>query len=475
MKKIFGGIFGRAEKNNTEKGATILVDGKDYDVEYVKYCIEQEQTVSALEAYLHTCDDPKEIAMQTLKTANDFYEGDWAGILEVDLELGVWAPVWWYNPRSHDKTLQMVNEFEEAEYMPSWIAAMNHGEPLIVLDVDRLTEVEPKELTMYKRLQVKSVLAAPFAPNPMGFLVIRNPKRYVTRPSMLTVLAYVLHRAMAQQKTMESARMSLSPEAIQGDKDVIINFFGSMEICTSKGVLKEQDFNSPKSSRVATYLMLNRKSTHPPLEIAHALWPEDESEPETIMSYIRGHVYRFRKAFSLISEYQLIESTPSGYRINPNLRIMTDLQQFDMLYDSVQRTIAVAHKVELLKQAVSLYKGAIYENACDEHWIVSLVNNYKLRYIGICNELLATLAEAKDYSCLQQYANIAIHHTPENIKAYYWLIVAMYHLGAVEMARNELGRIQKDLTADEYAALIQYLKQDKGCAKDARLWEDTTG
>ena len=46
---------------------------------YMRYCIELEQALRDLETYLLTCDDPKEIAMQALKTACTFYGGDWAG------------------------------------------------------------------------------------------------------------------------------------------------------------------------------------------------------------------------------------------------------------------------------------------------------------------------------------------------------------------------------------------------------------
>lgn len=301
MANFLSSLFGRAEKQE-EPQQSISELLQQYDEEYIRYCIEQEQTVSALEAYLHTCDDPKEIAMQTLKTACNFYGGNWAGILEVDLEMDVWTPVWWHNPNSGDRTLQLIHEFEAAQFMPSWIQAMSHNEPIILPDVSVVKKTLPKEYEVYQRLQVDSIIATPFAPNPVGFLAIRNPKRYINRPSMMNILAYVLHRAMAQQKTLDSARMSLSPEAIQSDKDIIINFFGSMEVCTSKGVLREQDFKSPKSSRVATYLMLHRRATHPPLEIASALWPDDTSDPEAINSNIRGYIYRFRQAFSLISD-----------------------------------------------------------------------------------------------------------------------------------------------------------------------------
>lgn len=63
---------------------------------YLGYCIELEQALRDLETYLLTCDDPKEIAMQALKTACTFYGGDWAGTLEIDLDFDIWAPVWWY-------------------------------------------------------------------------------------------------------------------------------------------------------------------------------------------------------------------------------------------------------------------------------------------------------------------------------------------------------------------------------------------
>ena len=44
------------------------------------------------------------------------------------------------------------------------------------------------------------------------------------------------------------------------------------------------------------------------------------------------------------------------------------------------------------------------------------------------------------------------------MKAYYWLIFSMYQMGAVEMAKGEMAKAKNDLTGDEYATLVQYLK-----------------
>ena len=50
----------------------------------------------------------------------------------------------------------------------------------------------------------------------------------------------------------------------------------------------------------------------------------------------------------------------------------------------------------------------------------------------------------------------ALKLTPENIKTYYRLICAMFHSGAVELARNEVQRAKSVLTSEEYATLVNY-------------------
>lgn len=288
-------------------------------------------------------------------------------------------------------------------------------------------------------------------------LVISNTRR-------LNKNRYVLHRAMAQRKTIERARMALSPDDISSERDVIINFFGSMEIYTSAGIWKEQDFKSPKCSRVVAYLLLQRKAAHSALGIADALYPEDDIDPETINQNIRSYMYRFRRSLEPIFKHQLIEYTANGYRINPNINIMTDLQKFDRLWEQAQKNIPVSHKAHLLKRAIHLYRGTVFETACDDHWLVGIATEYKLKYIGLVNELLALLAKYDDYNGINTFATQALKLTPENIKAYYWLIYAMYHSGAIELAKNEAQRAKSILTSEEYTTLKKYLLQDETLA-----------
>ncbi len=182
---------------------------------------------------------------------------------------------------------------------------------------------------------------------------------------------------------------------------------------------------------------------------------------EALCSNIRGLIYRIRQEFSKISTHPLIESTPNGYRLNPALNIVTDLQQFDRLWESVQNATATIRKVDLLKQTAGLYCGPVFESASDEHWIINMANRYSLHYTGAINELMAKLADAGDYFDIHQYATRSLEIEPGNIKVRYWLIFAMYRLGSVEMAKSEVERSKELLTAEEYDALIRLLKQGK--------------
>ena len=55
---------------------------------FIQYALDFEQTLRQLEEYLHISDDQEEIINGTLETACEFYQGDWCGFIEVDMDLG---------------------------------------------------------------------------------------------------------------------------------------------------------------------------------------------------------------------------------------------------------------------------------------------------------------------------------------------------------------------------------------------------
>lgn len=446
MLKKIENIFGKKRASEIEKR------------EYIEYAQEFEQVLSTLEAHVHESDESREIIGHALKTACEFYGGDWAGFLEVDFSLSLWTPTVWYNNLTGDQSKTLLHEFESAECFHRWLDAMNGNRAIIIPDVEQVKESDHMEYEFYIKQHCKSLLAVPVKPRPTGFLVIRNPKRYIERSSMLQMLAFVILASINEENLIKGLKLRITPDYIEHDTDVIINLLGDLEIYTANGVLRETDLKSPLICKLLAYMLINKKSVIIPRHLTEALWPDDSVDSD-MNQKLRALVFRLRQAFNLISEYQLIESITTGYCFNPKLHITTDLQQFDKLWDTAQNAASTVIKIEALKEIMRIYKGSVLDAAYDDHWLTLTVNHYQLRYIGVTNELLKSLAEKKDYYNLHKYAIQSLSVESGNPKAYYWLILAMANMGATEIAKSEIAMAKKCLTEEEFAELENAIRE----------------
>ena len=81
-----------------------------YDDEYLLYCVEKDRVETVLERTLHETDDPKEIIDVTLKTVCEFYGGDWAGVMDIDMDTCLWRPVCWFRAGgATDRTRELID------------------------------------------------------------------------------------------------------------------------------------------------------------------------------------------------------------------------------------------------------------------------------------------------------------------------------------------------------------------------------
>ena len=401
---------------------------------------------------------PKDTALRILEAACKFYDADWCGLIQVDLDLRLWTPFWWHNTGVEDKTTILTEEFESADFLDRWVLAIRKNLPMVVPDTTVVKDSHPTEYNLYQRLSIKSVMAVSLEPRPIALLAVRNPKRYLHQTSMLRVLAYVLLASYNEQKMLNRLQMVCIPTTIKNNTDIYISLFGQLQISTSSGTLKESDYNSPRISQLLTYLLISNEKAHSSLEIAQALWPDDSTNPAKNM---RNLIYRLRQTFGLISDAELIVSTASGYQFNPKIHIIADYQQFDEFIRSTSAASSIINRVELLKSAIDLYNGKILSSAEGEHWLIQFATKYHIAYIGAVNELLKQLASLHSYDLLNQYAMRSLTIAPENTKGYYWLIRSLKAQGMDELASNEYRLAKQKLTDNEYLDLLDLLANNQ--------------
>ena len=403
---------------------------------------------------LYSLEAPKDTALLILEAACKFYDADWCGLIQVDLDLRLWTPFWWHNTGVEDKTTILTEEFESADFLDRWVLAIRKNLPMVVPDTTVVKDSHPTEYNLYQRLSIKSVMAVSLEPRPIALFAVRNPKRYLHQTSMLRVLAYVLLASYNEQKMLNRLQMVCIPTTIKNNTDIYISLFGQLQISTSSGTLKESDYNSPRISQLLTYLLISNEKAHSSLEIAQALWPDDSTNPAKNM---RNLIYRLRQTFGLISDAELIVSTASGYQFNPKIHIIADYQQFDEFIRLASAASSIINRVELLKSAIDLYNGKILSSAEGEHWLIQFATKYHIAYIGAVNELLKQLASLHSYDLLNQYAMRSLTIAPENTKGYYWLIRSLKAQGMDELASNEYRLAKQKLTDNEYLDLLDLL------------------
>lgn len=126
-----------------------------------------------------------------LVAATEFYDGDLCGIFDVDLTMKVWTPLLWYNRATDGITPTAFMDLEEGDYLHRLIEAIQLGKPMIVPDMDALKDTHTEEYQIYKRLHARFLIAVSFWKRPTGFLLVRNPKRYMHHTCQLPIMAFL--------------------------------------------------------------------------------------------------------------------------------------------------------------------------------------------------------------------------------------------------------------------------------------------
>lgn len=74
------------------------------DSENIQCALDFENTMNNLETQLYYRHlPPKEVALCVMEAACKFYDADWCGLIQVDLDLGLWKPLWWHNEYERPK------------------------------------------------------------------------------------------------------------------------------------------------------------------------------------------------------------------------------------------------------------------------------------------------------------------------------------------------------------------------------------
>ena len=436
------------QNTNTNECADAEVEEAQHE-----YAVALQKCLIDLANEVYGVTDPKDISQRVLRQACIFYDADWCGMFDVDRMLKLLVPFWWYNRATGGMTKTKLDDSGVYGDFTRWMDALNTNTPIYVDDIEKIKESNPEEYAVYSKQEVRSILAVPYHKREKGFLLLRNPKRHGDKPEMLQIMANILVAEINEQKLLE--RMKAESENMDTSAEIVINLFGGLEIITSKGTLSEAEIKSPLACKLLVLLMMNRHRSMTGRELADALWPDADYTDPT--GKLRTLLYRFRTTFRLLSDKELIVTSANGYRINGELSIRTDYEDFERTCEVSNKAYDRYQKKELLCKAVKLYRGKLFPTGSGEHWLLACNSKYHLQYLAIVEELMTQLHAEKNYSLMHEYAMMAVSVEPDNPTVLFWLIVALRKHGAIDMAKEHLESARIRLLNEEYRELEERL------------------
>ena len=282
LKEIYSRVRsgkGSAEAEPSEKYRSITEE------EYQRFLFEDElyQQIVETEAALHNLEDPLEIAIGVMKAACGLYDADWSGILIVDLHSQLWRPEIWYDVHSGPMKETHFHELELTEEFVTWVQHLSEQTPLVIQDTESIRKDHPKEYEAYQRLGTRSVIGVPFGQHPLGFMVVRNPKRNIEKYQPLQVACFVAMMMLEHKRQLEAERRILLRETPDAPDDgklwIRYNILGPHSLTVNGMTISEQDLQHPNRRAwiLLLYLILHR-TTVDQGTIAAENWPDESAK-----------------------------------------------------------------------------------------------------------------------------------------------------------------------------------------------------
>ena len=287
-------------------------------------CSAFHRGMSVLEASLRNTEDSDAIISGLLKGAAEFYGASRASVVEADWDLGIGVITYeWCKdgvPAQRDM-LQCL----PMEKFPRWRKALRANKPVVISDLQRLEKVYPDEAAFFREYGVTTLLAAPFSKRiNQGFIAVDDPTRYTDDPVFLFIASYAVVVELNEIKQQQSL-LAATKASKYNPEDIHINFFGGMEIISSKGTLTGEDIKADQCYLLLAYLILNHKKNFSVDTLAEIICPYDELDsPYKVVNNI---VYRLRRTLSVIGLDKLVIGKNGTFQINPNFNIHSLIRQ----------------------------------------------------------------------------------------------------------------------------------------------------
>ena len=409
--------------------------------------------LTEVEIALHGVTDSKVIGEMVMKTICDFYQAQYVGIMELDIDMDAWFPGWCIDANG-DSISYMLTQSDYVLRVPTWYEAYKNNDVIVLESIPEMTDLSAEEMEFYKALHAEAFLGCPFYKRSKGFVAVMNPQRHLGQTALLRLLTYVLMMELNEYKMMQSLMARAKGYDIFEENEVRIDVLGEFKIRTITGILTIDDFSTDEIE-VLIWMALNPKKTYNAKNLNEQVWEcqsaEDGQKARRAFSRIRNHPKN-------LTGNPLIERASAGYRFNPALKVISDVQVFDRLVKESKDVSDLIIEKAILENLIFLYKGELQRTVKELQWMALIRHHYEAEYLKVLNRLLKIYLDDNEYVRLHEYANQSLVLAGNNSVAYYWKIMAYRKVGKFENAVRLEEIAEKCLDKEVYEDMHRKLQ-----------------
>lgn len=243
---------------------------------------------------------------------------------------------------------------------------------------------------------------------------------------------------------------------------VHVEMFGGLTVWADDTPILDGATKINKPWQVFCFLVLNRQTPVSAARLISVLWPDESlADPANVL---KNTVYALRREFKAAKSTKespiLFEN--GGYMCNPNIEYVVDVESFER----ISRHAAGAEgdeKLNLLGQAVEMYRGELLPQIESEVWVMPLALYYRQLYNDDVAGLCEGLEDQGRYNELLAAATAANRIDPLEESHYLYMFRALYALEmyrAIIPAYHKTVRIFSEELGTSLCQEIQDIYQD---------------
>lgn len=401
------------------------------EIEAENYLAAFEGEIQEIERDLLGNGNSELIVRELLRRAAAFYQADRAYIIEADWELNIGTNT--FEWCATDVTPQLNNlQSIEMELFPRWKAAFTHKNPIVIEDIESIRKTDRFEYDFLKEQQISNLIAVPLNKKLAGYFGVDNPKRFQKYSSLLQALSYAVAAELTELNLLKAAKLKCHAYPEVSDWEIVLNFFGGLEVITSMGKMSEEDIKSALCCKLIAYLYLNRKRNVAARDISDYLWPDQPVDNPG--ASVKRVVYRCRKTLSCISQSPLITSGSGGYELNRSYTMQSDLSQLELLSKKAKGQKNIKDKMETYYMAISLYKGTFLPNHSYNLWLMPKASYYHLLFLDVVKLCLRDLHSLEMPIEVYRLADYALPFESTDSELNFYLIESLVRMKATDSA-----------------------------------------